>query len=395
MSQEYQTVDFGSTKIAFERLSDKELKEKARLFKLMNNPTLVKIGSSLTLGAIKLRLPLVEEAIEKTIFKQFCGGTNLLDCQSTVEKLYSSNVLTMLDYGAEGKTSENDFDEVAEENLKSIDFAASNVGVPVISTKVSGLAKNSILEKIQKGEELTEEEMLSHNSLKKRLHEICSHARARNVGIFIDAEESWIQDTIDDLVNKLMEEYNQETIIVYNTYQMYRKDMLDNLRRDHERAEAGGYILGAKLVRGAYMDKERKRAAEEDRESPIHESKAETDKMYDEGIRFCIDHIDSIAFANATHNEKSTKLMAELIEERGLDKKNVRLNFCQLYGMSDHLTFNLANEGFNVAKYVPYGPVKDVIPYLIRRAQENAAVTGEMGREYAIIREEMERRGLK
>ena len=257
-----------------------------------------------------------------------------MDCQATIEQLYASQVLTMLDYGAEGKTSEDDFDEVAHENLKAIDFAASNVGVPVISTKISGLAKNAILEKVQNGIELTEEESLSHQSMIKRMHEICARAQERNVGIFIDAEESWIQDTIDDLANDLMEEYNRDTIIVYNTYQMYRKDMLGNLKRDYERAKQKGYILGAKLVRGAYMDKERERAEEEGRESPIHDTKRDTDKMYDEGVRFCVDHYEDIAFVNATHNEASTRLMAEMIDERGLDKKHIHLNFCQLLGFS-------------------------------------------------------------
>lgn len=394
MSEDVQVVDFNNTKIAFESLSDHELKEKARLFRLMNNPTLVNLGSSLTMAALKLRIPFIKGLIKKTIFKQFCGGSNLLDCQPTIDQLHSSNVLTMLDYGAEGKNTEKDFDQVAEENLKAIDFAASNVGVPVISSKASGLAKNAILEKVQNEEELTEEEEFSFQAFKKRMHEICEHARGRNVGILVDAEETWIQDPIDDVVNELMATYNKETIIVYNTYQMYRKDMLANLKRDYQRAREGGYYLGAKLVRGAYLEKEREYAKKKGVESPVHDTKAATDKMYNDGIRFCLDHYEEIAFVNASHNEESTRLMADIIESRGLDKKHVHLNFCQLYGMSDHLTYNLAHEGFNVGKYVPYGPVENVIPYLIRRAEENTAVTGEMGREYAKLSEELKRRGM-
>jgi proline dehydrogenase len=394
MAAELKAVDFSNTKVAFEAKSDKDLLETARLFKLMNNSTLVNLGSKLTLAAIKLRVPFVETAIEKTIFKQFCGGTHLMDSQSTIDLLYQHGVATILDYGAEGKETEEEFDQVMEENLKAIDFAASNESVPVISTKVSGLASNAILQKVQEGSDLAELETARHQALKKRLHKICSHARDRNVGIFIDAEETWIQDTIDSLVYELMEEYNRETIIVYNTYQMYRKDMLDHLTRDFEVARSKGYILGAKLVRGAYMEKERERALELGYESPINNTKAETDELYNNGIRFCVSHYEQIASANASHNLKSNQLQAELIHQKGIVKDHTHLNFCQLLGMSDHLTFNLAKEGYNVAKYVPYGPVKDVIPYLIRRAQENSSVTGEMGREYALISEELRRRGL-
>jgi proline dehydrogenase len=394
MTEKVDAVNFDNTKVAFEAVSDHELKEKARLFKLMNKPVLVNAGTSLALLGLKLHLPFVKAIIKRTIFKLFCGGTNLMDCQATIDHLYSNNVLTMLDYGAEGKNSETDFDQVAEENLKAIDFAASTVGVPLISTKVSGLAKNAILEKKQNGESLTEEEQISYRAFKERMHEICDRARSRNIGISIDAEETWIQDTIDEVANELMREYNQETIIVYNTYQMYRKDMLANLKRDYQRSQQGNYILGAKLVRGAYLEKERERAKEEGRESPVHESKEDTDQMYNDGIRFCLDHYQDIAFVNASHNEESNLIMADIIEERGLDKKHVHLNFCQLYGMSDHITFNLAKRGYNVAKYVPYGPVRNVIPYLVRRAEENTAVTGEMGREYAKISKELRRRGI-
>ncbi len=390
-----QTPDFTDTGVAFEPKSDAELKQTAWMFYLMNFRFLVNSMGHLAIWAVKLRLPFVKTIIKKTLYKQFCGGENLEDAKSTIDHLYSFGVNTMLDYGAEGKNDEEAFDLVIEENLKSIDFAARHESVKVISTKISGLTRNEVLEKCQKGTELNEEEESRYKALKDRLHRLCTYAEERNVGVFVDAEESWIQDAIDGLVLDLMAEYNQGTIIVYNTYQMYRTDMLGNLKRDFDQSQKEGFILGAKLVRGAYMEKERARAKKNGYPSPIHATKEDTDQMYNDGIRFCMKHYDKIAFANASHNMESMEIQVRLIQEMGIPKDHVHVNFCQLMGMSDHLTFNLAKEGYNVAKYVPYGPVRDVVPYLVRRAHENSSVTGDMSREYAMLKAEVQQRKQK
>lgn len=387
-------LDFKNTEIAFSHKSDKELRKMARLFRLMNKQTLVKIGSSLGLLAINLRLPFAKFFIKQTLFDQFVGGENLLDCQTAIDHLYRNNALTILDYGAEGKSSEEELNYVMNETIRAIEFAAANTSVPVVSTKITGLVDNIILEKLGRKEKLNEGETRQYELLRERVDNMCSRASELGVGVFVDAEESWIQDPIDELVGEMMALYNHDKAAVYNTFQMYRKDKLQFLKDSHKRAKEGGYILGAKLVRGAYMDKERDRAEEKNYPSPINETKEATDKMYNDGIRYCVQNYETIASCNASHNTESNRLQANLIHEMGIAKNHPHLNFCQLYGMSDNLTFNLAEEGFNVAKYVPYGPVKDVIPYLIRRAKENSSVTGEMSRELGFIDAEIKRRGI-
>ncbi len=384
--------DFTDTGVAFEAKSDAELRQTAWMFYLMNFRFLVNVFGNLAIWAVRLRLPFVKTVIRKTLYKQFCGGESLDDARPTISHLYKFGVNTMLDYGAEGKNNERAFDLVIEENIKSIDFASKHESVKVISTKISGLTENKVLENIQKGIKLDTEEKSKLEALKNRLQRLCKYAEERNVGLFVDAEESWIQDAIDALVMDLMAEYNQGTIIVYNTYQMYRTDMLSNLKRDYERSQREGFILGAKLVRGAYMEKERTRAEKRGYPSPIHPNKAATDKMYNDGIRFCMEHYENIAFANASHNMDSMEIQVQLIQKMGIPRDHVHVNFCQLMGMSDHLTFNLAREGYNVAKYVPYGPVRDVVPYLVRRAHENSSVTGDMSREYEMLKTEIKRR---
>src|SRR6056297_41719 len=387
--------DFTDTGVAFEAKSDAELRQTAWMFYLMNFRFLVNVFGNLAIWAVRLRLPFVKTVIRKTLYKQFCGGESLDDARPTISHLYKFGVNTMLDYGAEGKNNERAFDLVIEENIKSIDFASKHESVKVISTKISGLTENKVLENIQKGIKLDTEEKSKLEALRNRLQRLCKYAEERNVGLFVDAEESWIQDAIDALVMDLMAEYNQGTIIVYNTYQMYRTDMLSNLKRDYERSQREGFILGAKLVRGAYMEKERTRAEKRGYPSPIHPNKAATDKMSNDGIRFCMEHYENIAFANASHNMDSMEIQVQLIQKLGIPRDHVHVNFCQLMGMSDHLTFNLAREGYNVAKYVPYGPVRDVVPYLVRRAHENSSVTGDMSREYAMLKAEVQQRKQK
>lgn len=387
-------LSFDNTEIAFESLSDKVLRNTYFLFRLMKNSTLVNFGSKLGLFAMKLRLPFAKTAIKKTIFTHFCGGETLMDCQKTIDNLNKFDTLSILDYGAENKTSDDDLDHVMNECLRCMELAASNTSVPVVSTKLTGLAPNELLEKLNQKEALDEYWLGVQAKFMARIDKICAKGEQLGVGVFIDAEESWMQDAIDDVVKEMMQQYNKKKVIVYNTYQIYRHDRLAILKRDHQDAIKNGYLLGAKYVRGAYMEKERARAEQEGYPSPIHATKADVDKDYNDTIRYCVEHYETIGSCCATHNMESNMLHAQLINDQGIQKNHPHLNFSQLMGMSDYITFNLAKAGFNVAKYIPYGPVGDVIPYLIRRANENSSVTGEMGRELSFIGKEMKRRRL-
>ncbi|HLF63610.1 MAG TPA: proline dehydrogenase family protein [Saprospiraceae bacterium] len=389
-----QVVDFSNTEIAFASKSNSELRKTARMFRLMNNPWLVALGSNLALLSTRLRLPLSEKAIERTIFDIFCGGKTLAECQPVIERLYRNNVFTVLDFGAEAKSTNEELDSALQEFLRAVEFAASNASVPVVSTKVTGIADNDLLIKWQSGTPFDEQERLQFGRIVDRLDTLCSTARKLGVRIFIDAEESWMQNTIDYLVEMMMERYNHELAVVYNTYQLYRTDKLEHLHRDYEKSRREGYILGAKLVRGAYLLKERNRAKEMGYPSPIQVDKAATDRAYDDAIRFCVKNYQYLASCNASHNLGSNLLQAELIAEKNLPRSHPHLNFCQLLGMSDNITFNLSAAGFNVAKYVVYGPVREVVPYLIRRAHENSSVTGDMSRELSLIVREIQRRGI-
>jgi proline dehydrogenase len=387
-------VDFTNTEIAFSDRSNKELRMTARLFQLMNSPFLVSLGSNLGLASVKLRLPFAESIIKKTIYTQFCGGVNLMDSQSVIDRLFRQDVLTILDYGAERKELEEEFDETLAETLKAIDFAASNESVPCVSSKITGLAGMDLLEKIQSKAVLTTGEQHNYDRLLQRLETLGAKASDLGVGVFIDAEESWIQGPIDQMVEDMMRTFNQTKVIIYNTYQMYRHDSLEALYKSFDKANSGGYKLGAKLVRGAYMEKERDRAEEMGYPSPIHADKESVDQDYDKGVTFCVENYQTVASCNASHNLESNLLQAELIDKMGIVKNHPHLNFCQLYGMSDNITFNLASKGYNVAKYLPYGPVKEVMPYLIRRARENTSITGDVSRELNLLSQEMKRRGM-
>ena len=393
-SQTLPNLDFSDTQIAFAQKSDEELKKMAWLFGLMNKPLLVKIGSKLGLKAVSWQLPFAETVVKSTIFQQFCSGTTLLDSQKSIDRLYTHGVFSILDYGVEAKEREEDFNITMNEVIRGIDFASNNASVPVVSTKVTGMARFALLEKISSGQTLTAEEEKEYSNLKKRIDSICYVARYRQVALFIDAEETWIQPAIDELVEAMMMRYNTERPTVYGTYQMYRKDRLNYLVDSYAKAKKNNYILGAKLVRGAYMDKERRRAKEMGYNSPIQPDKQSTDKDFNKAVQFCITHYEQIASCNASHNRTSCELQVKLIDEKNIPRNHPHVNFCQLYGMSDHLTFNLAAAGFNVGKYLVYGPVREVLPYLVRRAEENTAVTGDMSREYSLVMQEMKRRGL-
>lgn len=384
-------IDFQNTEISFERKTNQDLKKMSWLFGMMSKPWLVQWGSKLTLWGLSIGLP-IQGLIRKTIFDQFCGGVSLEDSKKTIEALAQYQVETVLDYGAEAKSSEADFEKTLHEFISVLDFAAENKSVEIISAKITGIASFDILEKKSAGIPLTEIEQKSWEKTMSRLDQLCQHAEQKKVSLFIDAEESWIQQAIDDATDEMMAKYNREAPIVYNTFQMYRHDRLDFLKASLKKAEAGAYILAAKIVRGAYMEKERARALEKGYASPIQKTKMDTDRDYNEALLFCFENMQNTALCLASHNEQSTRLLVDLIEEKGVDKKHPHLSFCQLYGMSDHLTFNLAKAGFKVGKYVPFGPIKDVVPYLIRRAQENSSVNGEVGRELQMIQKELKRR---
>ena len=384
--------DFDNTTIAFESKSDSELNKSSWLFSMMNRPLLVNLGSKLALWALNNKLPFVERITKNTVFDHFCGGESLADCQLAISQLANQNVQTVLDYGAEAKQTESDFNASMEEMLRAISFAAQHQNVAVVSIKITALAKIELLEKLQSKLSLSESEQEAYQNLVKRLSFVGQSAEDNKVTLFVDAEESWIQDVIDTLVTRLQQLHNKDRATVYNTFQMYRHDRLDYLKSSFIEAQSKGYILAAKIVRGAYMEKERARARANGYPSPIQKDKAATDQDYNLAIRFCVENHEQIASFNASHNLESNMLQAKLIVSNSIPKDHPNLNFSQLYGMSDQITFNLSSSGFNATKYMPYGQVKEVIPYLIRRAQENTAVSGEMGREYQFILKEMKRR---
>jgi proline dehydrogenase len=388
------SLDFTNTQIAFSAKTDKELKHTAWLFGMMNKHWLVNIGSKLAVKAVKWNLPFAETAIKQTIFKQFCGGTTLLNALPAMEKLAKVGSKTILDYGVEGKESEEDFNRTMVENLNTIEFASKSKHIPFVTVKITGLARFDLLARIQQNAPFTQKEQTEYFTASKRLDAICHAGREKGVYILIDAEESWIQDAIDRMANMMMARYNKDKVVIFNTFQMYRHDRLAFLKQSHALAEEKGYFLGVKLVRGAYMQKERKRAETQGYPTPINPDKVATDKMYNDGLVFCVKNLEQIAVINATHNAQSSILLADLMEEMGVPHNHPHFWFCQLYGMSDNITFNLAAAGYNVAKYMVYGGVKDVVPYLVRRAEENTSVTGDVGRELGLVEKEMKRRGL-
>lgn len=386
--------DFSDTEKTFNRLSDGELKKSARLFQLMGKEWLTNIMSGVGVAAVQLGLPGASWGVRNTIYLQFVGGTSLVTSLPRIERLYESGVTSLMDYGAEAKNSEEDYNVYMKEVLRAIEFSAEAPAAIATVVKVTGLAPDEMLEQLN-GEEVDfdDETHAQFQAVIRRLDAICGKAAKLGVQIYIDAEESWIQNTIDQLATKMMARYNQQSVTVLNTFQLYRHDRLDYLIKSHEKGRQEGYLLGAKLVRGAYMTKENKRAAEEGRPSPIQPSLEATHADFNTALRFCLDNVDTIGVCLGTHNEYSTRLATELMRDLKIPRNHPNVRFAQLLGMSDNLTFNLAAGGYLVSKYMVYGPVKEVLPYLVRRAQENASVTGEIGRELKLIKEELERRG--
>ena len=382
---------FNDTEIAFSLKTDSELERAYFLFKMISIEPLVRIGTAATNFAIKAHLP-IEGLIRSTVFDHFCGGVNEEDCLSVIDNMYQKGVSSVLDYSVEGKESENEFDAARDKILKIIDFANEIDAIPIAVFKPSGFGRYYLYEKISRGGALSKKEEAEWSRVLERYDAVCKKAKAHDVAVLIDAEESWMQDACDVLITNLMIIYNTEKPIVYNTLQMYRHDRLAFLEQEHKKAKRGNYFLGFKLVRGAYLEKENERAEEKGYKSPICDTKFETDQNFNNGVHYMMDHLDCMSLFAGTHNEDSSYLLMNLMNEKKLLNNDPRIWFGQLYGMSDHISFNLANKGYNVAKYVPFGPVKDVMPYLIRRAEENTSVAGQTGRELALIKKEKKRR---
>ena len=385
-------ISFDNTEIAFKYKSTRDLKRAHTMFKLVGKAWLVRFGKWITPWAFKLRLP-IQGIIKATIFRQFCGGESIDDCDETIKTLMNYRVGTILDYSVEVMSIESDFDGTCDEIVGTIKKAKGNPAIPFAVFKVTGIARHGLLEKLNDPDvELTAEERKEFAGVFNRVDRICDYAHDADTPVFIDAEESWIQNTIDRLAESMMAKYNKERAIVYNTYQMYRHDRLDYLKEKLDEAKREGFKLGAKIVRGAYMEKERDRAAEMDYPSPIQPDKITCDQDFDASLELLMENLDHCAFCCGTHNEDSNILLTELMKKYNISQRDERIYFAQLLGMSDHISFNLAHEAYQVAKYVPYGPVKDVMPYLLRRADENTSVAGQTGRELQLISKEWRRR---
>ena len=390
-------LSFDNTQAAFAYKSTADLKKARFLFTVIQSPLIVSLATKLTPVLMNSGLP-INGLIRNTIFKQFVGGETLEDSARVTKQLGSYGVQVILDYGVEAKEGDENFDSVTENIIEAIDFAASQSNVPFVSVKITGVASMALLEHLNEAPRLrsgihdSESENAAWERVRERMYAICDIANEKGIGVLIDAEETWIQDPIDRLAIELMGVYNKEKALVYNTYQLYRNDRLRFLQLSHGIAKEGGFILGAKLVRGAYMEKERERAQKNGYPSPIHVDKNATDKDYDAAAQYCILHIDTIALILASHNEESNLKIAAEMSKNGMPNNHSNIHFSQLFGMSDHISFNMAMEGFNVSKYLPFGPIKEVIPYLMRRAEENSSVNGQTNRELVLIRKELARR---
>lgn len=386
--------NFENTAIAFELKSDSQLERAYFLFKMIANEPLVKMGTAVTNFAIKAHLP-VEGLIRATVFDHFCGGVSEQDCLPVIDSMHQKGVSSILDYSAEGKQVDNQFDLAMEKTLTVMDFARNKPFMPFAVFKPSGFGRFKLYEKKSAGQEFEPEEAAEWERVVARYERVCKMAHDLNVPLLIDAEESWMQDAADELVLGLMRKYNRERTIVFNTFQMYRWDRLKYIQKLYELSRVEGFTVGAKLVRGAYMEKENDRAREMGYNTPICASKQETDENFDRTVGYIMDHLDGFHLFCGTHNEQSSLGLISKMQEMGLQPNDPRIWFGQLFGMSDHISYNLAHAGYNTAKYVPYGPVRDVMPYLIRRAEENTSVAGQTSRELSLLQRERKRRKLE
>ncbi|MBT8244780.1 MAG: proline dehydrogenase [Winogradskyella sp.] len=384
---------FNNTQTAFSLKTDSELERAYFLFKMISKEPLVRIGTAVTKFALNASLP-VEGLIRSTVFDHFCGGVNEKDSLPVIDKMFTKGVSSVLDYSVEGKEYDAQFDEVCEKILKIVNFCHDREAMPIVVFKPTAFGRIYLYEKKSEGIRFSPEELEEWNRVVERFHKVCRFSKEKDVEVLIDGEESWMQTAADDLVEDMMRTYNTEKAIVYNTLQLYRWDRVDYLKALHKRAKTEGFKIGMKIVRGAYMEKERSRAEELGYPSPICETKQITDNNFNEGLRYILENNTDISIFIGTHNELSCYLAIDIMEDLNIDKSDNNVWFGQLYGMSDHISFNLAESGYNVAKYLPFGPVKDVMPYLIRRAEENTSVAGQTNRELELIKNERKRRKL-
>lgn len=387
----YPEVQFDNTAVAFSYKTDSELRKANFIFTVVNHPAISRAATKMASWSLAAGLP-VKGLIRSTVFEHFCGGETIEASTHTVQKLYEHHVSTILDYSVEGAKTEEGFEKTTQEILKTFDQAKGNTAIPFCVFKVTGMADAALLEKVQLKQPLSAQEEAAFQRVKDRVGRICAKAFEFDIPVLVDAEDSWYQDTIDTIVYDMMRQYNQAKAIVFNTFQMYRTDMLEKLRHAFHEAAMHNYFLGVKMVRGAYMEKEAIRAQEHGYANPIHASKQATDDSFNRGLAFCIDNKQRITLMCGSHNEYSNLYLTVLMEKHGMKKDDKRVWFAQLLGMSDNISFNLAQAGYNVAKYVPYGPVEAVMPYLIRRAEENTSVAGQSSRELTLIRKELARR---
>ena len=387
-------ISFSSTEIAFKIKSNRELRRAYILFQAISNRTLVKVGGMLSKLAINIRFP-INWIVKPTIYSHFCGGETIGDCLPTIRKLSGYNVKSVLDYSVEGGEHPGQIQAAMEETLRTVINAKGNKDIPFTVFKPTAFIVSEVLKKRSSGSSLTPEEQAEADLFRQRVEKLCQTAFENDVRIMIDAEDVWYQPYIDEVVLDMMEKYNKHKAIVFNTYQMYRWDRMDVFREDLKKAREKNFYLGIKFVRGAYMERERKRAQEGGYPSPIHPDKESTDRDYDAALKLAVENIDRVTIFNGTHNEKSSMYLTRLMEENNISRDDDRCWFSQLYGMSDHISFNLAHQGYNVAKYLPYGPVRHVLPYLIRRTEENTSMAGQTSRELSLIMEERKRRRNK
>lgn len=385
------TKIFNNTEVAFALKTDTELDRAYFLFKMIANEPLVRIGTAVTNFALKAHLP-VEGLIRATVFDHFCGGTTEDDCLTVVDKMFTKGVSSVLDYSVEGKEEEEQFDAALEMTLKTIEFAKERLAIPFAVFKPTGFGRFYLYEKLGEKQPLTPEEQIEWNRVVERFDIVCKTAHEKDVALLIDGEETWMQDAADDLVTDMMRKYNKEKAIVFNTLQLYRWDRLDYLKKLHNIAKAENFHIGMKLVRGAYMEKENKRAEEKGYPTPICASKEATDINYDTTVIYMMENLEKMSIFAGTHNEESSYKLMDLMQKMNIAKNDNRIWFGQLYGMSDNISYNLAQNGYNVAKYLPFGPVRDVMPYLIRRAEENTSVAGQTSRELNLLKAERDRR---
>ncbi|MEX2597816.1 MAG: proline dehydrogenase family protein [Salibacteraceae bacterium] len=390
-NSEFPPLSFRDFSTAFAHLSDKELRFSYWIFRLMNYTWLTKFSTALAEFALKWRIP-VGWAVKPTIFRVFCGGETIFESLKAVEKLSVSRIGAILDYSVEGQDREIEFGKTETEIVRIIQLASENPNIPVSCIKLSGIASNALLEKLSSNKALTEGEIREAANWSQRFERICQAAYENDVPIYVDAEESWIQDAIDRIVESMMARYNQEKAIVFQTIQMFRHDRMEYYRKLIERGRWYGYKIGVKIVRGAYLDKENNRAKEMGYPTPIQSSKAATDRDYNAALLLSVQNIDWVEICAGTHNEESTIYLTDIMQQFHLPNNHPHIYFSQLYGMSDYMSFNLAASGYNVSKYLPYGPVRATLPYLIRRAKENSAIAGQMGKEYSMIMHERKRR---